>query len=196
MKIRCTYHHRARLGFLAFAARPTLYSISTLRKGHVEPLPMALPDLAGKPEVGAEIMQVVSAGILERSGLFRPIAKDAFIEEITAQTSLPRFADWRQINATALVTGTAEANGNNIHVTFRLWDVPGEEQMVGKEYNTFENNWRRIAHIMADEIYQRLTGESGYFDSRIVYVAESGPDTHTASNASPSWIRTARTINS
>ena len=51
-------------------------------------------------------------------------------------------------------------------------------KMVGKEYNTFETNWRRIAHIIADEIYKRLTGESGYFDSRIVYVAESGPDTH------------------
>ncbi len=63
-------------------------------------------------------------------------------------------------------------------VTFRLWDVYGEEQLTGKEYNTFQSNWRRIAHIMADEIYSRLTGEGGYFDSRIVYISESGPDTH------------------
>ena len=139
-------------------------------------MPIALPDLSGSP-AGAEIMQVVAAD-LERSGLFRPIPKDAFIEQVSAQTTLPRFADWRQIKANALVTGVAEVKGNNLHVAFRLWDIYGEEQMVGKEYNTFGTNWRRIAHIIADAIYERVTGESGYFDSRIVYVAESGPDTH------------------
>ena len=140
-------------------------------------MPIALPDLAGS-EIGADITRVVSAD-LERSGLFRPIDKEAFIEQITAQTVTPRFADWRQINAPALVTGTViETNGDKLRVAFRMWDVYGEEQIAGKEYNTFKNNWRRIAHIMADEIYHRLTGESGYFDSRIVYVAESGPATH------------------
>lgn len=144
--------------------------------GNVEPMPIALPDLVGSP-VGTEIMNVVSAD-LERSGLFRPLSKQSFIEQVTAQTSMPRFADWRQINAAALVTGTATDGGSNkIRVAFRLWDIYGEQQIAGKEYNTFQNNWRRIAHIMADEIYKRLTGEGGYFDSRIVYVAESGPAT-------------------
>lgn len=148
-----------------------------ITQGKVEPLPIALPDLAGN-DVGADIMRVVAAD-LERSGLFKPIDKSAFIEQISAQTSVPRFADWRQINAAALVTGTVTGGeGDKLKVTFRLWDVYGEEQMAGKEYNTFRSNWRRIAHIMADEIYKRLTGENGYFDSRIVYVSESGPDTH------------------
>lgn len=139
-----------------------------------EPMPIALPNLAGSP-VGADITRVVSAD-LERSGLFKPINPGSFIEQIAAQTVTPRFADWRQISAAALVTGSVtESGGGKIKVAFRLWDVYGEEQIAGKEYNTFSSNWRRIAHIMADEIYKRITGESGYFDSRIVYVSESGP---------------------
>lgn len=146
-----------------------------INQGNAEPMPIALPDLAGG-SVGADIIGVVSAD-LERSGLFKPLDKSAFIEEITAKTSIPRFADWRQISATALITGSVSEEGNGkVKVSFRLWDVYGEQQIAGKEYNTFKNNWRRIAHIMADEIYKRLTGENGYFDSRIVYVAESGPD--------------------
>ncbi|MEZ5691247.1 MAG: Tol-Pal system beta propeller repeat protein TolB [Rickettsiales bacterium] len=144
-----------------------------ITRGNVQPMPIALPDLAGGA-TGANIMRVVSAD-LERSGLFRPIDKYSFIERITSQTVIPRFSDWRQINANALVTGTAiESSGGRLRVTFRLWDVYAGEQIAGKEYNTFSSNWRRIAHIMADEIYKRLTGENGYFDSRIVYVAESG----------------------
>ena len=146
-----------------------------ITRGNVEPVPIALPALPGGT-IGAEIMSVVSAD-LERSGLFRPIAKESFLEQISAQTATPRFADWRQINAAALVTGSVlEEGGDKVRVSFRLWDVYGEEQIAGKEYNTFQNNWRRIAHIIADEIYKRLTGENGYFDSRIVYVSESGPD--------------------
>lgn len=145
-----------------------------ITRGNAEPMPIALPNLAGSP-VGAEIMRVVSAD-LERSGLFRPINPNSFIEQITTQTIMPRFTDWRQINAAALVTGSVIETGNGkIKLSFRLWDVYGEQQVAGKEYNSFKNNWRRMAHIMADEIYKRLTGENGYFDSRIVYVAESGP---------------------
>lgn len=163
------------LAAFAFAAPANATLRIDITQGHVEPMPIALPDLPGG-SVGADIMRVVSAD-LERSGLFKPIDKEAFIEQITAQTATPRFADWRQINAAALITGsvTEDASGK-VKVSFRLWDIFGGEQVAGKEYNTFRNNWRRIAHIMADEIYKRLTGENGYFDSRIVYVAESGPD--------------------
>lgn len=146
-----------------------------ITKGNIEPMPIALPDLSGS-QVGVDIMRVVSAD-LERSGLFRPISPSSFIEQVSATTSVPRFADWRQINAQALVTGTTTPEGGDkVRVTFRLWDVYGEQQIAGKEYNTFQGNWRRIAHIIADEIYSRLTGEKGYFDSRVVFVAESGPD--------------------
>lgn len=150
-----------------------------ITQGNPEPMPIALPDLSSGDAAGAglgrDIMQVV-AGDLERSGLFRPIDKSAFIEKLTYGQALPRFADWRQIKAQALVTGTIDsAGGNQVKVTFRLWDVLGEQQMTGKEFNTLTTNWRRVAHLIADEIYKRMTGEEGYFDTRIVYVAESGP---------------------
>ncbi len=157
-------------------AAPALATLTIdINQGNVEPMPIALPDLAGG-DVGSDIIRVVS-GDLERSGLFKPLPQDSFIEKITAGTAIPRFGDWRQINAAALITGSVtEESGGKVKVSFRLWDVYGESQVAGKEYNTTKNNWRRIAHIMADEIYKRLTGETGYFDSRIVYIAESGPD--------------------
>lgn len=158
-----------------FATSPAFAILKIdITKGNVEPLPIALPDLPGG-SVGNQIMEVVTAD-LERSGLFRPIPQGSYIEQITPATVTPRYTDWRQINAAALVTGSVVDSGDGrLKVSFRLWDVFGEEQIAGKEYNTFTTNWRRTAHIIADEIYKRLTGESGYFDSRIVYVAESGP---------------------
>ena len=124
---------------------------------------------------GDQISAVIAAD-LERSGLFRPISSQAFIEQVSNGDAVIRFADWRQINAQAVVTGTiTPLGGDKVRVSFRLWDALGEQQIAGKEYNTFGRNWRRVSHLMADEIYKRLTGENGYFDTRIVYVAESGP---------------------
>src|SRR5687768_9418904 len=101
-----------------------------ITKGHVQPMPVALPDLAGH-SIGQDIIRVVAAD-LERSGLFKPISQDAYIEQVTAQTGIPRFADWRQVNAAALITGTVTSEGGNkIRVAFRLWDVYGEEQIAG-----------------------------------------------------------------
>lgn len=142
------------------------------------PIPVATPALTAGDDtagLGREIMEVVAAD-LERSGLFRPIDEAAYIENITNGAALPRFPDWRQINTQALVTGTIENSGSGqVKVTFRLWDVLAEQHMTGKEFNTLRSNWRRVAHLIADEIYKRMTGEQGYFDTRVVYVAESGP---------------------
>jgi len=149
-----------------------------ITKGNVEPMPVAITTLTGQGQgdaSGERIAGVIAAD-LERSGLFRPISSQAFIEQVSNGDAIPRFADWRQINAQALVTGTiTPMGGDKVRVSFRLWDALGEKQIAGKEYNTFGKNWRRVSHLMADEIYKRLTGESGYFDTRIVYVAESGP---------------------
>src|SRR5690348_584453 len=150
-----------------------------ITKGTVQPLPIAIPPFpgAGGPEgqVGRDIAQVVSAD-LERSGLFKPIDPRAFIQSVSLGEAQPRFGDWRQIGAQALVTGgvRSEADGR-FRVEFRLWDVVAEQQLAGFAYTTTRQNWRRIAHIIADEIYKRITGEEGYFDTRIVYIAESGP---------------------
>ncbi len=147
-----------------------------ITKGHVEPVPIAITDPIGSGAnagLGRDIMRVVSAD-LERSGLFRPVDRGAFIEQISSANAIPRFPDWRQINAQALVTSSVELRGDSVVIAFRLWDTYGETQVVGKELSTLRANWRRVGHLVADEIYKRLTGEDGYFDSRIVYVSESG----------------------
>jgi TolB protein len=146
-----------------------------------QPMPIALYDLssedANTAQLGRDITRVAAAD-LERSGLFRPIDSSAFIERISSPNAIPHFADWRQINAQGLVVGSISNEGGHIRVDFRLWDTFGETQLTGKEFNSTEANWRRVGHLIADEVYKRITGEDGYFDSRVVYVAESGPRRH------------------
>src|SRR5579871_5097821 len=150
-----------------------------LNQGNIQPIPIALPDfLAGSPPDGESargISQIITAN-LKRSGLFAPIDQAAFIEKITNTDVQPRYPDWRAINAQALVTGrvTRQPDGR-LKAEFRLWDVLGGGQQAGQQYFTTPDNYRRIAHIISDAIYERLTGEKGYFDSRIVFVDETGP---------------------
>jgi len=164
---------------LLLTAGPALAELRLdVTRGKVEPMPIAIPPFAGggadESKAGRDIAQVVSAD-LERSGLFRPLDPQSFIQNVSAGEG-PRFADWRQINAQALVTGSMQGQGDGRYrVEFRLWDVGAEQQLAGFAYTTTRQNWRRIAHIIADEIYKRITGEDGYFDSRIVYIAEAGP---------------------
>jgi TolB protein len=149
----------------------------------LEPLPIAISEFAGDAPVaqqrGREIADVVSAD-LERSGLFRPIDRRAFIQSPEQLRGVPRFGDWRLINAEALVTGviTGGEQDGMLDVEFRLWDVFAGVQMRGLRYATTSDNWRRVAHQIADAIYQRITGEAPYFDTQIVYVAETGPSTN------------------
>ncbi len=150
-----------------------------ITRGHMQPLPIAITNFAGgsgqEVQFGKDISRVVSAD-LERSGLFRPIDPRAFIQTVESLQVQPRFADWKAINAQALVNGRAELMPDGrLRVEFRLWDVLAEQQMTGQAYTADAKGWRRIAHLIADAIYKRLTGESGYFDTQIVYVAESGP---------------------
>ena len=147
-----------------------------LNKGNVEPMPIAVTDFL-QGELGQKISDVVAAD-LKRSGLFAPIDKGAFIEKISNPDAAPRFEDWKIINAQALVTGrvTQEADGR-LKAEFRLWDSFAGQQLTGQQFFTQPENWRRVAHIIADAIYKQITGEDGYFDTRIVYVAESGPKT-------------------
>ncbi|MBM3540227.1 MAG: Tol-Pal system protein TolB [Alphaproteobacteria bacterium] len=151
-----------------------------ITRGRVEPLPIAITPLQGataaETQVGTDIGGVISAN-LERSGLFRPLDPRAFIQTPQAlRTQPPRFADWRAINAQALVHGNIESQPDGrLKIEFRLWDVFGEAQMEGRVYTTARQNWRRVAHIISDAIYKRITGEDGYFDTQIVYISESGP---------------------
>ena len=147
-------------------------------QGTVQPLPIAIPDFIGvatrDPAAGRNVSDIISSN-LQRSGLFAPIDQAAFLERITTIDTVPRFADWKQINAQALVTGRITQAEGRLKAEFRLWDVFAGQQLHGQQYTTTPDNWRRIAHIISDAIYERLTGEKGYFDSRIVFVDESGP---------------------
>ena len=152
-----------------------------ITRGKVEPMPIAVSDLTGSDpngtRFGVDIAQVLSAD-LERSGLFQPIDKKAFIQKSLPTNALPRFGDWRVINAQALVQGGVEVlPDGRLKVQFHLWDVFAEQQMVGLAYTTVPGGWRRVAHLIADQVYQRITGEKGYFDTRIVFIAETGPQT-------------------
>lgn len=147
-------------------------AVIDITRARTDPLPIAIPDFAGAQPFGAQIAQVITAN-LARSALFRPVERRAFITQGAEAT--PRFADWRAIGAQALVTGRVEQQGERLRVEFRLWDVLPGLQIQGTAYTTTAANWRRIAHICSDAIYERLLGEKGYFDTRIVYVAESGP---------------------
>ena len=146
-----------------------------INKGHVDALPIALPAFLGNTPFSADISQVVTSD-LAGSGLFNVLDSASFIERITDTNAPPNFVDWQAIQASALVVGRVVATQDGGHRTeFRLWDTYAGEQIIGRQYVTNENNWRRIAHIIADAIYESLSGEKGYFDSRIVFVDESGP---------------------
>src|SRR5262249_40815080 len=105
------------------------------------------------------------------------LQQNTFVQDAQSLNAGPRFADWRVINAQALVSGTVTPqNDGRLKVEFRLWDVYAEQQMTGMAYFTVPQNWRRIAHIISDAIYKRITGEDGYFDTRVVYISETGPE--------------------
>ncbi len=146
-----------------------------VNKGNIEPLPIAITDFLASDQMGAEITSVIAAD-LKRSGLFAPIDKGAFIEKISNPDAAPRFEDWKVINAQALVTGRVTQEGDGrLRAEFRLWDTFAGEQLIGEQFFANKANSRRVAHIIADAIYERLTGEKGYFDTRVVYIDESGP---------------------
>ncbi len=147
-------------------------------QGRVQPLPIAITrfaDPAGDPQLGSQVADVVTSD-LRRSGLFQPIDPAAFIEAGLGVDAVPNFGSWRTINAQALVTGRVMAQPDGrLKAEFRLWDVASGQQMIGQQYFAGADNIRRIGHIIADAVYERLTGEQGYFDTRIVFVEESGP---------------------
>ncbi len=165
--------------FFALAFSPAMAALQVdVTSGNIQPLPIAIPDFIGQQpsdaQAGANIANVVRAD-LERSGLFRPLDPRSFIEAIRDINVPPNFANWRVINAQGLVTGqVAMQPDGRLRVDFRLWDVFGGSQMLGLQYFTTPENWRRIAHMISDQIYERITGEKGYFDTRIVFISESG----------------------
>jgi TolB protein len=147
--------------------------------GQIEPMPIALPDFIAASAEGAQAASDISAVVtanLGGSGLFRPLPRESFVERINDFSREPRFGDWRTIQAQALVTGqvTLQPDGR-LRAEFRLWDVFAQQQVVGLQFAATPKSWRRIAHKISDAIYKAITGEEGYFDSRVVFVDETGP---------------------
>ncbi len=162
---------------LPAAAQQGASSVVDITRARTDPIPIAVPDFAGAGDagrVGRDIARVVLNN-LRGSGLFRPVDRAAFIQTAEAAAQAPRFQDWRVIGAQALTTGRAELAGDRLRVEFRLWDVLPEQQIQGTAFTASAANWRQIAHLISDVIYERLLGEKGYFDTRVVYIAESGP---------------------
>ncbi|HZZ87383.1 MAG TPA: Tol-Pal system beta propeller repeat protein TolB [Caulobacteraceae bacterium] len=165
-------------------AAPALADITVdVNQAAVQPLPIAITPFGGSP-TGAQISQVVSAD-LERSGLFRPLDPSSFRERPDVNVT-PGFDNWKAIAAQALLVGNASIGGDGrLSVDFRLWDVysgdasdASHAQLLGTRLTATPDSWRTIAHQIADAVYEKLTGEKGYFDTRVVFVAESGPKTH------------------
>ena len=144
----------------------------TVDRARTAPIPIAIPNFTGS-DLGTQMVGVITNN-LARCGLFKPIGQGAQIGAGDGGDT-PNFTNWKTVGAQALVTGKAEGSGSNLRVEFRLWDVLPGTQIQGTAYTTNGSNWRRIAHIISDVIYERLLGEKGYFDTRIVYVAGTGP---------------------
>ena len=160
-----------------------------ISRGNLAPLPIAvsplsldkesknnLKKLLKKEDLGSEISIVVENN-LKMSGLFNPLNKDSFLQKPDIAHLKPRFEDWALIKAQALITGKVTVIDEKLRVEFRLWDVLAAKEMMALAFTTVPSNWRRVGHIITDKIYERLTGEKGYFDTRIIYVAEEGPKT-------------------
>ena len=161
-----------------------------ITRGNLSPLPVAVSPLSvdseskerfekllKKKNIGAEISLVVENNLL-KSGLFNPLDKDAFLQNPNIAHLKPRFEDWALIKAQALITGKVTLVNEKLRVEFRLWDVLAGKEMMALAFTTVPTNWRRVGHIITDKVYERLTGEKGYFDTRIIYVAEKGPKTN------------------
>ena len=169
---------------LSFSKAQALIKVDITR-GNLDPLPVAISPLHvdGKSEkfslfevnkLGSEISKIIEQNI-KSTGLFNPLNKDAFVQKPDIAHLKPRFEDWRLIKAQALVTGKLLIKDDKLKVEFRLWDLTAAKEMLALSFTTTPNNWRRVAHIISDKIYERLTGEGGYFDTRIIYVSETGP---------------------
>ena len=160
-----------------------------ITRGNLNPLPIAVSPIFSDnlsnetlknelkiDNLGSEISLVVENN-LRRTGLFNPLEREAFLQKPDVAHLKPRFEDWSLIKAQALITGKVTLEGDSLRVEFRLWDVLAAREILALAFTTVPSNWRRVGHIITDKVYERLTGEKGYFDTRIIYVSEKGPKT-------------------
>ena len=145
-----------------------------VRRGSFQPIPIAIADFGGDGELGPKASGIV-ANNLTRSGYFTVLDRGRFPDNPSFDAA-PNFGAWRQAGVQGLVTGRVgrDASGR-MRAEFRLWDVASGQQLIGQQYGTDANSWRRVAHIISDAVYSKITGVGGFFDTRIAFVDESGP---------------------
>ncbi|MDF3034262.1 MAG: tolB [Alphaproteobacteria bacterium] len=166
------------LASLLFLPSPVQATLEIdVTQGQVAPTPIAIPDFIpgdGNEVLGRDIAAVIGND-LEHSGLFRLISKASFLQDTASAFQEPRFADWRLVNAQCLLIGRITSGGGKITVEFRLFDVYNGTSMLALSLSAKQDQWRKVAHMIADAVYNRITGEGGYFDTKIAYIDESGP---------------------
>lgn len=149
----------------------------TISQGTADPLPVAFHQPMGESlnaqQQGGELLAVIQKDLVG-SGLFRAVNREAFLERLSTWSQDPDYGLWRKINASALLALHVSLKGRDVIVEYKLWDTSLSRLLLSERYTTTHDHWRRIAHAIADDVYERLTGEKGYFDTRIVYVSESG----------------------
>jgi TolB protein len=173
------------LRFFAVAAALALFGLSALDAqaagdvyvhagANFKPVTVAVTPFAGE-EGGDKIGGVISNDFA-RSIFLLPVNPSSFPETIGNLDARPDLDAWKTANAQFVLTGRV-LHPDSKHVTaqFRLWDVATGEQVAGEQYTAEAANARRVAHMIADAVFSRVTGEKGFFDSRIVFVDESGP---------------------
>ena len=153
--------------------------------GISQPMPIAIPGMptpavaptpAGDTaDLGQRVADVVTND-LKNSGLFRPLPKSALQTVTHPQVTAPDYTFWTQSGAQALVQGFVQANGDGtLTVGCYLYDVLAKSELTRSGWAVQPGQWRQAAHKCADLVYSRLTGEGPYFNSRVVYVSETGP---------------------
>ena len=130
--------------------------------------------LRSRPGFTAACLVTVMLGVGASTALFAVVDQSTLPEQVGSISAQPQFASWTGVGAQAVVMGQVQ-QGATIESAVRVWDTQAQAQVVGKSYQTDPSNFRRVAHIISDAIYSSLTGEGGYFDSRVAFVAESGP---------------------
>ncbi len=160
------------LSFNSFAGQNDVIKIT---QGNMEPLKISLHPMNSFDESLSEDFLRVVKGDLERSGFFKEVAKNKFLEKIENSEKIPNFPLWRQIDSAFLLSADmTETETQKIRVSFKLWDSYNEKQVAGSVITISKESWRRAAHIVADKIYSSVLGEAPYFNSKIVYVEETG----------------------
>jgi len=129
----------------------------------------------GTAALGREIARVITAN-LRNNGLFKPTGPDTLPKPSFTQITAPSWGGWSGRGAEMLVHGYVQARTDErIVVGCYLYDVALQDELIREGYVVRPADWRRAAHKCSDLIYARLTGESPFFDSRIAYIAETGP---------------------